>query len=75
MSIIKIENLKKKFGDFTALDGISMNIEKGEVYGFIGPNGAGKTTTTRVMLGMYRATDGKAEIFGNDCWEDSVEIH
>ncbi|HRR76162.1 MAG: ABC transporter ATP-binding protein [Ruminococcus sp.] len=75
MSIIKIENLKKKFGDFTALDGISMNIEKGEVYGFIGPNGAGKTTTTRVMLGMYRATDGKAEIFGKDCWEDSVEIH
>lgn len=75
MPIIKIENLKKRFGEFAALDGISMSVEKGEVYGFIGPNGAGKTTTTRIMLGMYKATEGKVEIFGKDCWNDSVEIH
>lgn len=75
MSILKISNLTKKFGKFTALDGINLEVDKGEVYGFIGPNGAGKTTTIRVLLGILKANDGHATVFGKDAWDDAVEIH
>ncbi|NMA65280.1 MAG: ABC transporter ATP-binding protein [Clostridiaceae bacterium] len=75
MSILTISNLTKKFGKFTALDRINLEVTKGEVYGFIGPNGAGKTTTIRVLLGILKATEGRAEIFGKDAWKDAVEIH
>lgn len=75
MAILKVENVTKKFGKFSALNGISMELEKGEVYGFIGPNGAGKTTTIRILLGIYKATSGMTNIFGLDAWKDSVEIH
>ncbi len=75
MSILKVSNLTKKFGKFTALDGVDLEVEKGEVYGFIGPNGAGKTTTIRVLLGILKATEGEAKIFGKDAWTDAVEIH
>lgn len=75
MSIISVRNLTKKFGNFTALDGINMEVEKGEIYGFIGPNGAGKTTTLRILLGILKATRGEAKIFGKDAWKDAVEIH
>ena len=74
MSILKVSNLTKKFGKFTALDGVDLEVEKGEVYGFIGPNGAGKTTTIRVLLGILKATEGEAKIFGKDAWTDAVEI-
>lgn len=75
MSILKTSHLTKKFGDFAALDGVDIEVGKGEVYGFIGPNGAGKSTTIRVLLGILKATSGKAEIFGLDAWKDAVEIH
>jgi len=75
MSILEINNVTKKFGKFTALDGINLEINKGEIYGFIGPNGAGKTTTIRILLGILQATKGNATIFNKDVWEDSVEIH
>ncbi|MBS4535071.1 ABC transporter ATP-binding protein [Clostridium sp. D2Q-14] len=75
MSILKIDNLTKKFGKFTALNRINIEVNKGEVYGFIGPNGAGKSTTIRVLLGILKATEGKATIFGKDAWNDAVEIH
>jgi len=75
MSIVKIENLTKKFGDFTALSKVNLELNKGEIYGFIGPNGAGKTTTIRVLLGILKATIGKATIFDMDAWSDAVEIH
>ncbi|MTD31253.1 ABC transporter ATP-binding protein [Planomicrobium sp. YIM 101495] len=75
MSILKIENLTKKFGSFTALDGVDMEVNEGEVYGFIGPNGAGKSTTIRILLGMLKATQGEAEIFGKDAWSHAVDIH
>lgn len=75
MSILKTTALTKKFGDFTALKGVDIEVGKGEVYGFIGPNGAGKSTTIRILLGLLKATSGKAEIFGQDVWEDAVEIH
>ena len=75
MSILQVDNLTKKFGKFTALDGISLEINKGEIYGFIGPNGAGKTTTIRILLGILQATKGTATIFGKDAWQDAVERH
>ena len=68
-------NMSKKFGKFTALDGIDLKVNEGEVFGYIGPNGAGKTTTIRVLLGILQATEGSAKVFGLDAWKDAVEIH
>jgi ABC-2 type transport system ATP-binding protein len=75
MSILKTVNLTKKFGKFTALQGVNMDVNKGEVYGFIGPNGSGKSTTIRILLGILKATEGQAKIFGMDAWQNAVEIH
>src|SRR5690625_6801698 len=73
--VLRAKNITKKFGHFEALKGIDLHVEEGEVYGFIGPNGAGKSTTIRILLGMLRATSGKATIFGKDVWRDAVDIH
>lgn len=75
MSLLKVTNLSKKFGKFTALDKINLEMNEGEVVGFIGPNGAGKSTTIRVLLGILKATDGEVKIFNKDAWQDAVEIH
>ncbi|MFD1032764.1 ABC transporter ATP-binding protein [Metaplanococcus flavidus] len=75
MSVLKTVGLTKKFGDFAALDGVDIEVEEGEIYGFIGPNGAGKSTTIRVLLGILKATEGEVKIFGKDAWKDAVEIH
>ncbi|MCL2081999.1 MAG: ABC transporter ATP-binding protein [Oscillospiraceae bacterium] len=74
-SIVAVSNMTKKYGDFTALRNVSLDISPGEVYGFIGPNGAGKTTLIRVLLGIIKATKGNASIFGKDVWRDAVDIH
>jgi ABC-2 type transport system ATP-binding protein len=74
-SAIKAENLHKSFGKVKALDGVSLDIRKGEVYGFIGPNGAGKSTTLRILIGALKAGSGKATVLGKDAWDDAVEIH
>ena len=75
-TIVEVKNLTKKFGDFTALKNVSLELKEGEIYGFIGPNGAGKTTTIRVLLGILQATSSdKVKIFDLDAWEDAVEIH
>ena len=74
-NIVSINNLTKKFGNFTALNGVNLEIKEGEIYGFIGPNGAGKTTTIRCMLGILQPTAGNVEIFNKDAWQDAVEIH
>jgi ABC-2 type transport system ATP-binding protein len=75
MSILQTVNLTKKFGNFTALNGVNLELNEGEVYGFIGPNGAGKSTTIRILLGILKATSGSASVFGMDAWNDAVEIH
>ena len=72
---IEIYGLTKRFGKVTALDSVSLTVDEGEVFGYIGPNGAGKTTTIRVLLGILRATEGNANVFGMDAWHDAVEIH
>ncbi|OIJ21473.1 ABC transporter ATP-binding protein [Anaerobacillus alkalidiazotrophicus] len=75
MTILQTTNLTKKFGKCKALNGVNMEVNKGEVFGFIGPNGAGKSTTIRILLGILKATGGEAKIFGKDAWKDAVEIH
>lgn len=75
MDLLQVNNLTKKFGNFTALNDVNLTVSKGEILGFIGPNGAGKTTTIRVLLGILKATKGKASIFGKNVWKDAVEIH
>jgi ABC-2 type transport system ATP-binding protein len=75
MSLLSVTNLSKNFGKFTALDGVNLELNKGEVVGFIGPNGAGKSTTIRVLLGILKATKGEVKIFNKDAWHDAVDIH
>ena len=72
---LEVENLSKRFGKLKALDNVSLQVNHGEVFGYIGPNGAGKTTTIRVLLGILKATEGNARVFGMDAWKDAVEIH
>jgi ABC-2 type transport system ATP-binding protein len=67
--------LTKRYGDTVALDGLDLNVEAGEVYGYLGPNGAGKTTTIRLLLGLHRPTAGRAELFSVDAWRDPVQAH
>ena len=62
---IQADSLVKKFGDFTAVDGVSFQVSKGEIYGFLGPNGSGKTTTIRMMLGLLTPTSGTVRILGS----------
>lgn len=73
--IIKIKGLTKRFGAVTALDGFDMVVREGEVHGFLGPNGAGKSTTIRILLGLQKKSDGEIELFGEDPWNNSVELH
>ena len=69
---IEIMNLSKKFGEITAVDSISLNVNKGEVLGFLGPNGAGKTTTMRMITGYLTANKGSIQICGKDIERESV---
>ncbi len=72
--MIDVENLKKRYGDFTAVDGISFCVGKGEIFGLIGPNGAGKTTTLRVLSTLLKVSDGKMTIAGKDLEKEPDEI-
>jgi ABC-2 type transport system ATP-binding protein len=74
MNVIEIKNLKKHFGKVKALDGISFDVKKGEIFGFLGPNGAGKTTTIRCMMDFLRPSSGKVNILGLDARQSSVDI-
>jgi ABC-type multidrug transport system ATPase subunit len=69
----EFENLVKRFNTTEALSGLSFKIHKG-INGLIGPNGAGKTTTIKLSLGLIKADAGKAEVFGFDCWKQSLQI-
>jgi ABC-2 type transport system ATP-binding protein len=72
--VISTENLTKKFGSFTAVDHISFQVRKGEIFGFLGANGAGKTTAMRMLTGLSKATSGKAFVAGFDINTQSEQI-
>ena len=64
--MIAIQNLVKRFGSFTAVDGVDIEARAGEIHGFLGPNGAGKTTTIRIVAGLLKPTSGRIEVNGHD---------
>jgi ABC-2 type transport system ATP-binding protein len=70
--MIRLTNLTKRYGKFTAVDGINLEIPRGELFGFLGPNGAGKTTTMRMIAGILRPTSGTIEIAGDDVARDPI---
>ena len=74
MPAIELDGVTKRFDDVTALRGVDMTVEDGEVFGFLGPNGAGKTTTIDILLDFVRPTAGSAEVLGMDAREDSEAI-
>jgi len=72
--VVSTKNLTKRFGDFVALDNLSIELHRGRILGFIGPNGAGKTTTIRILVGLSKPTSGTATIAGCDCTHDTHRI-
>lgn len=71
---VETKNLTKKYGDFIALDNLSISLDPGHILGFIGPNGAGKTTTIKILVGLSKATSGSATIAGVDCMSEPRKI-
>jgi ABC-2 type transport system ATP-binding protein len=71
---IVAENLVRKFGDFTAVDGVSFQVQKGEVFGFLGPNGSGKTTVIKMLTGILPLTSGRGIVDGIDVSQDPDEV-
>jgi ABC-2 type transport system ATP-binding protein len=70
--MLKVENLHKRFGDVHAVNGLTLEVKRGEVFGFLGPNGAGKTTAMRIITGFMPASDGHAYIAGCDTLEHHI---
>lgn len=73
-SVIQVENLTRRFGEFVAVDAISFEIPEGEIVGYVGPNGSGKTTTIRMLLGLLLPTSGHASVLGFDSARQFEEI-
>ncbi len=71
---VKVEGLRKTFGEFVAVDGIAFQVRKGEIFGFLGPNGAGKSTTIKMLCGLLRPSGGKGFVGGFDIMTGSEEI-
>ena len=71
---IRTENLTRRFGSFTAVDGVNLEIEEGDIFGFLGPNGSGKSTVIRMLCGLLLPTEGSAEVLGNDVVRDSEAV-
>ena len=71
---IELKNLTKKFGDFTAVDDLSLTVKEGEIFGFLGPNGAGKSTTIRMLCTLAQPTSGSAKVAGYDLIKDSAKV-
>ena len=71
---VTVENLEKRFGTFQAVDKVSFQVKRGEIFGFLGPNGAGKSTTIRMLCGIVTPTAGKASVLGFDVFNDAEKI-
>jgi len=74
-TVIAIDGLVKKFGHLRALDGLDLEVARGEIHGFLGPNGSGKSTTIRVLLGLLRKDEGAVRLLGGDPWRDAASLH
>ncbi|MGH7235629.1 MAG: ABC transporter ATP-binding protein [Nitrospiraceae bacterium] len=72
--MIEVQNITKRYGDFTAIDRVTFTVDKGEVLAFLGPNGAGKTTTMRILTCFMPATEGVARVAGFDCFDQPLEV-
>src|ERR1700733_9022281 len=72
--VITAKDLTKRFGDFTAVDKINFDVEKGEIFGFLGANGAGKTTAMRMLCGLLLPTAGLATVAGFDVYKQNEQI-
>src|SRR5688572_472005 len=72
--MIEVENLTKRYGPHTAVDGVTFRVQRGEILGFLGPNGAGKTTTMRILTCYMPASSGVARVAGYDVFEDPLEV-
>ncbi len=72
--VVEIKSLSKRYGDFVALDSLSIHVDRGQILGFIGPNGAGKTTAIKILVGLSRPTSGSASIAGVDCSANASRI-
>jgi ABC-2 type transport system ATP-binding protein len=73
-SAIRTYGLSKRYGQVTALDGLDLTVQQGEIFGYLGPNGAGKTTTIRLLLDFIRPTRGRAEVLGHDAQRESLSV-
>jgi ABC-2 type transport system ATP-binding protein len=73
-AVIKVQDLTKRFGSFTAVDSISFDVQQGEVFGFLGANGAGKTTAMRMLCGLSKPTSGQATVAGFDIYSKTEQI-
>lgn len=73
-NVIEVRSLVKKYGGFTAVDGISFDVTRGEVFAFLGPNGAGKTTTVEILETLKNATEGSVSLLGYDVKKDEIKI-
>ena len=74
MNVITVQSLTKQFGSFTAVDNISFDVKKGEIFGFLGANGAGKTTVMRMLCGLSFPTRGEVTVAGFDLFTEAEKI-
>ena len=72
--VIRVENLVKKFGAITAVAGIQLDVQSGQIFGFLGPNGAGKSTTIKILATLLRPTSGKATVAGFDVLTQATNV-
>jgi ABC-type multidrug transport system ATPase subunit len=72
--VIQVEGLTRRFGRFTAVDDVSLEVEEGDIFGFLGPNGSGKTTLIRLLCGLLRPTAGRARVMGFDTAKQSEQV-
>ncbi|PNW29025.1 hypothetical protein BKP44_05370 [Formosa algae] len=73
-NVIQVKRLTKTFGNFTAVNAISFEVKKGEIFGFLGANGAGKTTAMKMLIGISKPTSGEVTIAGFDVYKHAEDI-
>ena len=73
--MIEVKNLVKKYGDFTAVNGVSFEVADGEVFAFLGPNGAGKSTTIKMAAGILRPSGGQISVLGLDPQKQRKQVN